>query len=135
MLKERKIMSYKQITSIDYDTLHGILSSSNIEAFMSFHQTILSHVFLRSALNQNPIPMWQSGAQAVAVNLQTSGTDLQTTNAMFATNGRCGYVLKPDQLMTGEETSCIITLKVLEGRHLRTLKPPNASFDSPHVQV
>ena len=107
----------------------------NIDAFNEYHRKYLSKVFPRQN-NFNPIPMWEAGVQMVSQHRQESGipqqvNPVQVNRAMFATNGRCGYVLKPDP----SGTSCIITLKIIEGRHLYTVKPPQEEFLIPHIKV
>ena len=45
--------------------------------------------------NFNPAPYWAAGVQMVALNCQTADVPTRINNALFRTNGRCGYVLKP----------------------------------------
>ena len=52
--------------------------------------------------NYNPIPMWLGGVQMVALNYQTSDTNIALNNALFDQNGRQGYVLKP-RVMRGPD--------------------------------
>ena len=140
---------YKQMTSVDNSTLlNRNISPFNIEHFIEFHQSFLTKVHPAASSartgwkNYDPIPIWQSGVQAASLNLhlhlQVPGScnPIQVNNAMFLdTNGGSGYVLKPERLITSPETSCIITLKILEGRHLKTLKPPKEQLLCPHVEV
>ena len=144
-------LDYKQMTSVDNLTLNRNISPFNIKSFIEFHQSFLTkvHPGVTAAWKQNydPIPIWQSGVQAATVNLHLeekqvygSCNPIQVNNAMFLdTNGGSGYVLKPERLMTSPETSletsCIITLKILEGRHLKTLKPPRELLYCPHIEV
>ena len=51
--------------------------------------------------NMNPVPSWLYGVQAVAMNLQTAGEDMDLVNGLFNINGQCGYVLKPEILRKG----------------------------------
>ncbi|XP_060525896.1 1-phosphatidylinositol 4,5-bisphosphate phosphodiesterase epsilon-1-like isoform X2 [Cylas formicarius] len=45
--------------------------------------------------NFNPVIFWSFGIQMSALNYQTDDTAMQLNNALFETNGRCGYVNKP----------------------------------------
>ena len=45
--------------------------------------------------NFNPAPYWAAGVQMVALNFQTPDVPTRLNGALFRTNGRCGYVLKP----------------------------------------
>uniref|UniRef100_A0A1I7UI60 Phosphoinositide phospholipase C n=1 Tax=Caenorhabditis tropicalis TaxID=1561998 RepID=A0A1I7UI60_9PELO len=48
--------------------------------------------------NYNPMIHWLTGAQMVALNIQTNDSNTQLNYAMFERNGGCGYVRKPDWL-------------------------------------
>ena len=135
MLSRLNCLNYKQITSTDIDRMIQILNENNIEAFIEFHKNILSKVSYKP--KRDPKPMWLCGAQIVGLDLQDehSSAHIRTNNAMFASNGSCGYVLKPDVLLTGPETSCIITLNIIEARHLRTLRRINEQLVKPHLRV
>jgi phosphatidylinositol phospholipase C beta len=69
-----------------------------------FHHNIkhLSRIYpngLRfDSSNYDPMPLWSSGCQLVALNYQTPDVYLQLNRAMFERNGGVGYVLKPKPL-------------------------------------
>ncbi|OQV17418.1 1-phosphatidylinositol 4,5-bisphosphate phosphodiesterase delta-4 [Hypsibius exemplaris] len=46
--------------------------------------------------NMNPIPAMASGCQIVAFNYQNKSRETQVYRALFADNGGCGYLLKPE---------------------------------------
>ncbi|VEN34527.1 unnamed protein product [Callosobruchus maculatus] len=46
--------------------------------------------------NFNPVIFWSFGIQMSALNYQTEDTPMQINTALFETNGRCGYVSKPN---------------------------------------
>ncbi|XP_050237048.1 phosphoinositide phospholipase C 4-like [Mercurialis annua] len=50
--------------------------------------------------NYKPLIAWMHGAQMVAFNMQGYGRALWLMHGMFRANGGCGYVKKPDFLMT-----------------------------------
>ena len=138
MISRFNCLDYTCITSSDMERMFEIVNVNTIEAIIQFHMNVLSKVYPGSGFwaNVDPKPMWLSGAQLVSLNHQAaSSTDIQTNNAMFASNGSCGYVLKPNVLLTGPETSCIVTLKIIEARHLRTLKHINEQLFEPHIRV
>ena len=120
--------SFQHVTSTPEDQLIGQLVPLNRGSYEKYHRSILSQVHPQSRGSYNPLPFWSSGAQLVSQNLAELGPMLQINNAMFASNGRCGYVLKPE-----EQTSCIVSLKVLEARHLFSTKTDD--FLIPHIQV
>ena len=139
--------NHNQITSVDNVVLKKNISLLNIDSFFEFHKSYLTEVHPGGSirdLNYDPIPMWKAGVQAVTLNLPVLGTQdreihglpIQVNNAMFRdTNGGCGYVLKPEGLATSPETSCIITLKILEGRHLKAVTTLREQLFSPHIEV
>ncbi len=49
-----------------------------------------------------PHEFWATGAQLVALNWQTRDAGMEMNQAMFARNGRCGFVLKPEGLRSKE---------------------------------
>ena len=139
--------NHNQITSVDNVALKKNISLLNINSFFEFHKSYLTEVHPGGSirdLNYDPIPMWKAGVQAVTLNLpvldtqdrEIHGLPIQVNNAMFRdTNGGCGYVLKPEGLVTSPETSCIITLKILEGRHLKAVTTLREQLFSPHIEV
>ncbi|KAJ7964194.1 Phosphoinositide phospholipase C [Quillaja saponaria] len=50
--------------------------------------------------NYNPMVGWKHGAQMVAFNMQGLGKNLKIMEGMFRANGGCGYVKKPEFLLT-----------------------------------
>ncbi|KAL3611264.1 hypothetical protein D5086_002284 [Populus alba] len=52
--------------------------------------------------NYNPFVGWAHGAQMVAFNMQGYGKHLWVMQGMFKANGGCGYVKKPDFLLSNE---------------------------------
>ncbi|KAJ4979151.1 hypothetical protein NE237_009931 [Protea cynaroides] len=50
--------------------------------------------------NYNPLIAWMHGAQMVAFNMQGYGRSLWLMHGMFRANGGCGYLKKPDFLLT-----------------------------------
>ena len=120
--------SFQHVTSTPEDQLIRQLVPLNRGSYEKYHRSILSQVHPQSRGSYNPLPFWSSGAQLVSQNLAELGPMLQINNAMFASNGRCGYVLKPEA-----QTSCIVSLKILEARHLFSTKTDD--FLIPHIQV
>ncbi|XP_076942253.1 phosphoinositide phospholipase C 6-like [Bidens hawaiensis] len=53
-----------------------------------------------TSTNFKPLLAWMHGAQMVASNMQGYGKSLWMMHGMFRSNGGCGYVKKPDFLMT-----------------------------------
>lgn len=68
--------------------------------FLKYHQNQISRVYPKGqrvdSSNFNPIPLWNSGSQMLALNFQTPDKYMQLNQAKFRDNGCCGYILKPD---------------------------------------
>eukprot|EP00246_Nothoceros_aenigmaticus_P015284 TRINITY_DN6274_c0_g2_i1.p1 TRINITY_DN6274_c0_g2~~TRINITY_DN6274_c0_g2_i1.p1 ORF type:complete len:561 (+),score=109.82 TRINITY_DN6274_c0_g2_i1:217-1683(+) len=52
--------------------------------------------------NYNPLVSWTHGAQMVAFNMQGYGRPLWLVHGFFRANGGCGYIKKPDFLLSSE---------------------------------
>jgi hypothetical protein len=53
--------------------------------------------------NYDPIPCWNCGCQLVALNYQTESEPMWLNDALFSLNKGCGYVLKPEWLLYGNQ--------------------------------
>lgn len=51
--------------------------------------------------NYNPVLAWAMGCQLVALNFQTPDAPLILNDGMFKQSGGCGYVEKPESVLTG----------------------------------
>ncbi|CAG8468305.1 8599_t:CDS:2 [Acaulospora morrowiae] len=67
--------------------------------------------FRINSSNFEPHHQWAVGNQLVALNWQTFDLGMQINQAMFAVNGRCGYVLKPESLRNPEMIARSATLR------------------------
>ncbi|CAG8730326.1 15882_t:CDS:10, partial [Funneliformis caledonium] len=76
------------------------LCKTEKQSFIQHNSRHLSRIypagFRISSSNYEPHLHWMVGSQMVALNYQTFG--MQINQAMFAVNGRCGYVLKPERM-------------------------------------
>ena len=134
-------LDYCDITSIDNENMTKVLTEANddMSQIQKFHQIFMTRVYPPAAIiqsgNYDPIPHWLAGAQLVSLNVQTPGLPLQTNNAMFATNGNCGYVLKNPEDINKDNSRCLVNMKVLAARHIMTMKPAKEPFLKPHITV
>ncbi|XP_074358465.1 phosphoinositide phospholipase C 4-like [Apium graveolens] len=62
--------------------------------------------------NYNPLIGWMHGAQMVAFNMQGYGKNLRVMHGMFRANGGCGYVKKPDFLLSSGPDNQVFDPKV-----------------------
>lgn len=100
-----KLNVYKpaDMFSVSEKTARKIAKESPLD-FIKHNRTHLSRVYpvgtRLTSTNYLPHEYWALGCQLVALNWQTSDLGYLINCAMFARNGRCGYVLKPEVLRT-----------------------------------
>nr|XP_055031734.1 1-phosphatidylinositol 4,5-bisphosphate phosphodiesterase epsilon-1 isoform X2 [Misgurnus anguillicaudatus] len=97
--------------------------------------------------NPNPLLFWLHGIQLVALNYQTDDLAMQLNSALFESNARCGYILKPAVL---RDPSCPLYQQFCPlDRDLENINPalysltimsgqnvcPGNSNASPYVEV
>jgi hypothetical protein len=130
MLEDENCIESHQIISMESNSLLMEVTP-NMELYAKFHEDVLTRTYPAAtnifSQNFNPIPLWQSGAQLNALNMQTPGRPMQVNNAMFASNGGCGYVLKQTQMPPIADTNCLISLKILDAPTQRTIPEATCS--------
>ncbi|XP_068092058.1 1-phosphatidylinositol 4,5-bisphosphate phosphodiesterase delta-1 isoform X2 [Hyperolius riggenbachi] len=98
--------------------------------------------------NYKPVDMWNVGCQIVALNFQTSGTEMDLYQGKFQDNGQCGYVLKPSflchrqskfnpkSIQDGEWwTPKKFNVMVISGQQLPKLNKKKSSIVDPFVSI
>ncbi|XP_062085468.1 phosphoinositide phospholipase C 2-like [Humulus lupulus] len=128
--EENVIPEYKQLIAIHAGKPKGLLQNwlSDLNSSVKIKRLSLSEQELESAIkhhgadivkftqrnflrvypkgtrfdssNYNPMLAWMHGAQMVAFNMQGYGKHLWVMQGMFKSNGGCGYVKKPDFLLS-----------------------------------
>ena len=76
---------------------------ANRKDLVIYNQTNMSRIYpdftrIRSD-NYSPLIAWYCGCQMIALNFQTSDEYLRLNDGRFRTNGGCGYVLKPQNML------------------------------------
>ncbi|CAF3982535.1 unnamed protein product [Rotaria sp. Silwood1] len=100
------------------------------------------------ASNPNPIPMWNCGVQMVALNILTEDDNMALYHGKFSDNGNCGYVLKPNYLISTNQTPInpwnpqanyedplILTIKIISGQFLPRSKSKLTDVPDPYVKI
>ncbi|XP_031560507.1 1-phosphatidylinositol 4,5-bisphosphate phosphodiesterase gamma-1-like isoform X2 [Actinia tenebrosa] len=114
--------------------------------FVRYHRKQISRVYPKGSRidssNYDPVMMWNCGVQLCALNYQTPDRAMQLNHGRFLDNGRCGYVLMPDNLRQDNfcphdrDTSGVepltLTLTVFGCRHL---VKSGRGIASPFVEV
>lgn len=90
--KFHQMSSFSETDALD-------LCLSDGKKFVKHNALFLSRIYPKGirtdSSNYNPVPLWNSGCQIVALNYQTMDEPMLLNEAKFAQNGKCGYVLKP----------------------------------------
>lgn len=114
---------------------------------LKYHRNQISRVYPKGqrldSSNFNPTPFWNVGSQMIALNYQTPDKPMQLNQAKFRDNGVCGYILKPNFMLTDHfdpnDPSTLINvekklvnIRIIGGRHLCK---SGRNVNSPLVEV
>ncbi|UMM38022.1 hypothetical protein L5515_009601 [Caenorhabditis briggsae] len=90
------------IVSADENTVWNCLKGNSVEKVQNLNKSKIMRIYPKASriysTNYNPMIHWLTGAQMVALNIQTNCPNIQLNYAMFERNGGCGFVRKPDWL-------------------------------------
>lgn len=141
-----KKRNFYEMSSFPETKAEKLMCQLETAFFLKYHQLQFSRVYPKYRLdssNYNPINIWNTGCQMVALNYQTGSKPMQLNQAKFRDNGNCGYLLKPDFMFKddfdpynkntlGDTVPLQINLNVIAARHLCRSKKGTAS---PLVEV
>ncbi|KAI6670924.1 hypothetical protein NL676_005809 [Syzygium grande] len=128
----------------------GDMSRTHGQDIVRFTQRNLLRIYPKGtrfdSSNYDPLLGWMHGAQMVAFNMQGYGKYLWIMEGMFRSNGRCGYVKKPDFLLNPDnifdpreplpvKKSLKVTVYMGEGWHLDFKKTHFDQFSPPDFFV
>ena len=92
------------------------LAKTQLPAFVRHNRRQLSRIypagFRVDSSNYDPNVAWAAGAQLVALNFQTVDQGMQFNLGKFADNGGCGYVLKPQHMISDVAPEAGYTISV-----------------------
>ncbi|KAG7210373.1 hypothetical protein KM043_011907 [Ampulex compressa] len=124
---------FNEMSSFPETKAEKLMCQQENKFFLKYHQIQFSRVYPKGqridSSNYNPVPMWNSGCQMVALNYQTGDKSMQLNQAKFKENGNCGYILKPEFMFKDDfnpyDKNCLygveslkINLKIIGARHL-----------------
>ncbi|XP_061576945.1 1-phosphatidylinositol 4,5-bisphosphate phosphodiesterase zeta-1-like [Cololabis saira] len=139
--------NYYENTSIEEKKALKLAKSSGSD-FVKHNQRFLTRIYpagsRTSSSNYNPQEFWNVGSQLVALNFQSLGLPMDLNDGRFQDNGGCGYILKPEVLMSSERSfdpGCSqhhlkpthLLLKVISGSNLPA--PCSGKALDPFVRV
>jgi hypothetical protein len=91
--------------SISEPKIHKIVHkhASNSQQWREYNVSHMTRTYPAGARvdssNYNPVLAWALGCQLVALNFQTADTALVLNDGLFAQQGNCGYILKPNSVL------------------------------------
>lgn len=96
---------FHQMSSFVESKMTNLVNNQGAE-FVKYNQRQLSRIYPGGgrvdSSNYNPQLAWNAGCQIVALNYQTDSESMHLNQGKFRTNGRAGYILKP-QIMRQPE--------------------------------
>ncbi|XP_068727997.1 1-phosphatidylinositol 4,5-bisphosphate phosphodiesterase delta-4-like isoform X2 [Montipora capricornis] len=97
---------FHQMSSFAESKMTNLVNSQGGE-FVQYNQRQLSRIYPAGgrvdSSNYNPQHAWNAGCQIVALNYQTDSEPMHLNQGKYRTNGRAGYLLKP-QIMRERES-------------------------------
>uniref|UniRef100_UPI0037E72DD9 1-phosphatidylinositol 4,5-bisphosphate phosphodiesterase delta-1-like isoform X2 n=1 Tax=Semicossyphus pulcher TaxID=241346 RepID=UPI0037E72DD9 len=128
------------------------LAEESANAYIHHNVEKLSRIYpagsRTDSSNYNPVPLWNSGCQIVALNFQTTCPDMDVNQGRFLVNGKTGYVLKPAYMRDVNTEFDPITLTrgdwlkhktlhimVISGQQLPKVNKKKSSIVDPLVKV
>jgi len=107
-----QMVSYEESDALKLDAI------STVERTKKQFVRVYPHGLRFDSTNYDPTA-WYKGIQMVALNYQTYDDPLLSNLAKFKDNGGCGYLLKPNYIISLTETitsASMMSIKFLEGR-------------------
>lgn len=138
---------FYEMSSFPENKAEKLICQQETKFFLKYHQVQFSRIYPKGqridSSNYNPIQLWNTGSQMVALNYQTGDKPMQLNQAKFRDNGNCGYILKPDFMFRDDfdpfdvntlvgVDSVTISIRIIGARHLSRSKKGMAS---PFVEV
>ncbi|KAL3054777.1 hypothetical protein OYC64_017665 [Pagothenia borchgrevinki] len=128
------------------------LAGESANAYIHHNVEKLSRIYpagsRTNSSNYSPVPLWSAGCQVVALNFQTTCSDMDVNQGRFLINGKSGYVLKPDYMRDPASEFDPVTLTrgdwlqhkmlhimVISGQQLPKLSKKKSSIVDPLVRV
>lgn len=145
--RSKQAFLFYEMSSFPENKAEKIVCQQELKFFLKYHQIQFSRVYPKGqridSSNYNPINIWNTGSQMVALNYQTGDKPMQLNQAKFRDNGNCGYLLKPEFMFRDEfdpydKNTLIgvepitISIRIIGARHLCRSKKGTAS---PFVEV
>uniref|UniRef100_A0A672I527 Phosphoinositide phospholipase C n=1 Tax=Salarias fasciatus TaxID=181472 RepID=A0A672I527_SALFA len=147
----RKNLGFYEMSSFKEHKAMG-LAEESANAYILHNVEKLSRIYpagsRADSSNYNPVPLWNAGCQIVALNFQTSCSEMDVNQGRFLVNGKSGYVLKPAYMRDLSSEFDPITLTrgdwlkpktlhvmVISGQQLPKVNKKKSSIVDPLVKV
>lgn len=125
----RSVATTRVVSTSETKYLRWVKSEHLVQQWVIWNESRLSRIFPKGtridASNYDPSAAWGAGNQVVALNFQTKGVAMQLNDSKFRENGNCGYVLKPQYMISRDaapEPGVILDVHILSGQQLPKLR-------------
>jgi Ca2+-binding EF-hand superfamily protein len=102
-------LAFNSMVSLSESKMLKMISQHGSSKIIGFNQKSFMRIYPKAtridSSNYNPVPSWCHGAQVVAINYQYFDLGRLLNSALFACNGRAGYILKPRGLRDHKRTN------------------------------
>lgn len=92
-------LAFNDMVSLSESKMMKVIKQHGGSKIIGFNQKSFMRIYPKAmridSSNYNPVPSWCHGAQVVAINYQHFDFGRLLNSALFACNGRAGYILKP----------------------------------------
>ncbi|XP_071504089.1 1-phosphatidylinositol 4,5-bisphosphate phosphodiesterase gamma-1-like [Diadema antillarum] len=145
--EERIPGKYYEMSSFPETRVERYMLPGKSKVLLKYNRMQVSRTYPKGqridSSNYDPIPIWHCGCQMVSLNYQTPDRHMQVNEGLFALNGRCGYVLKPECMLDKNFDSfdkrtllgvdpIHLTITIISARHLQKT---GRGIASPFVEV
>lgn len=87
-----------------------------VSAWIEHNKVHLSRIYPKGtridSSNYSPVGAWAAGSQLVALNFQTGDQPYHVNFGKFLENGRCGYVLKPEYMISNDPVERLPPIRI-----------------------
>ena len=142
-----------QTSSLSESKAKRVLEEEDARRLITYTTKYVTKVYpafyRQDSSNLRPLDYWVRGVQIAALNFQNMDLNMQLNAALFADNGACGFVLKPDILLRPElgfdPTSAAkmarttmrkrVDLKIISAHQLPKSSLASRDITDPYVRV
>ncbi|XP_071822234.1 1-phosphatidylinositol 4,5-bisphosphate phosphodiesterase gamma-1-like isoform X3 [Apostichopus japonicus] len=140
--------NFYEMSSFPETKVERFIQNNKAHILLDYHMYQISRTYPKGqrfdSSNYDPVFAWNCGHQIVALNYQTPDRSMQINQGLFALNGKCGYVLKPEcmrnnnfdpfdrRTLTDQRMAIALSIGIIAARNL---PKSGRGITSPFVEV